>query len=115
MAYVDDGANRWPAAHVVDVARLYRLALERAVKGARYNAVAEEGVTTRSIAEALGKGLKMPVVSITGDAVLSHFGWMAIFAAMDMPASSTLTRQTLDWQPSGPTLLADLEAMNYGL
>ena len=112
-AYVGDGLNRWPAAHVSDVARLYRLALEKAQPGSRYNAVDEEGVTARDIAEALGRGLKLPVVSISAKEAPAHFGWMGMFVAMDMPASSALTRQRLGWQPTGPTLIADLDAMKY--
>lgn len=114
-AYVGDGANRWPAAHVLDVARLYRLALERAKPGARYHAVAEEGVTAREIAEVLGEGLKIPVVSMTPEEAAGHFGWMAWFIALDMPASSAWTRQELGWTPTGPNLIADLKAMDYAI
>lgn len=114
-AYVGDGANRWPAAHVLDVARLYRLALERAKPGARYHAVAEEGVTAREIAEVLGEGLKIPVVSMTPEEAAGHFGWMAGFIALDMPASSAWTRQELGWTPTGPNLIADLKAMDYAI
>ena len=113
VAYVADGANRWPAAHVSDVAQLYRLAVERQEEGARYNAVAEEGVTTRDIAEVLGRGLGFPVVSVTGDDVATHFGWMAMFAGLDMPASSAQTRQKLGWTPTGPGLIADLLERDY--
>jgi len=114
-AYVGDGLNRWPAAPVQDVARLYRLALERAQAGARYHAVAEEGVTAREIAEVVGAGLKVPAVSLAPDEAAGHFGWMAMFASLDMPASSAWTRETLDWSPTGPTLIADLKAMDYGV
>jgi nucleoside-diphosphate-sugar epimerase len=112
-AYVGDGKNRYPAAHVVDVARLYRLAIERAEAGARYHAVAEEGIATREIAEALGRGLNLPVVSVAPEKAAEHFGWMAMFAGLDMLASSTRTRQVLGWQPTGPGLIADLDAMDY--
>ena len=112
-AYVGDGLNRWPAAHVSDVALLYRLALEKAEPGSRYHAVAEEGVAARDIAEALGRGLQVPVVSLSPEEAAGHFGWLGMFAALDMPASSALTQQRLDWHPSGPTLLADLDAMQY--
>ena len=108
-AYVGDGANRWPAAHRDDVARLYRLALERARGGARYNAVAEEGVPMRAIAEAIGKRLGLPVASIAPDDAPAHFGWMAMFVGGDSPASSALTREWLGWEPTGPSLLTDLE------
>lgn len=112
-AYVGEGLNRWPAAHVSDVARLYRLALEKAVPGSRYNAVAEEGIPVRQIAEVIGKGLKVPVVSLSAEQSQAHFGWLAMFAAFDMPASSALTRQRLGWTPTGPGLIADLERMQY--
>lgn len=109
VAYVGDGQNRFAAAHVSDVARLYKLAVERAEAGARYHAVAEEGVRMRDIAEALGRSLKLPVVSISGGEVAGHFGWMAMFAGADMPASSALTQKKLGWKPVGPGLIADLE------
>lgn len=112
--YIDDGLVRWPAAHVLDVARLYRLALERGEAGARYHAVAEEGVTARAIAEAIGRGLNVPVKSITAAEAPAHFGWLAMFVNLDMTASSAITRQKLGWQPSCPDLISDLNAMNYG-
>ena len=109
VAYVGEGKNRWPAAHVTDVARLYKLAIERAEPGARYNAVGEEGVTTKDISDALGRSLKLPVVSLTGDEIAAHFGWMAMFAGVDMPASNAITRKKLGWTPVGPGLIADLD------
>ncbi|MDR6477686.1 nucleoside-diphosphate-sugar epimerase [Burkholderia sp. OAS925] len=112
-AYVDEGRNRWPAGHLSDVVKLYRLAIERAERGARYHAVGEEGVSAREIAEALGRGLKLPVVSIAREQTQAYFGWMAIFAALDMPASSALTQARLGWQPAGPTLIADLDEARY--
>ena len=112
-AYVGDGLNRWPAAHVLDVARLYRLALEKAEAGARYHAVAEEGVALRDIAEAIGGGLKVPVVSMSPEQAAAHFGWLAMFAGWDMPASSAQTQQRLGWRPTGPKLIPDLEQMRY--
>ena len=112
-AYVGDGSNRYPAGHVTDVARLYRLALENGRKGARYNAVAEEGIPLRQIAEVLGKGLGLPVKSITPDEANDHFGWMAMFAGMDLWASGDKTRARLDWHPTGPGLIDDLERMDY--
>lgn len=114
-AYVGDGANRWPAAHVSDVARLYRLALEQHEPGARYHAVAEEGVPVREIAEIIGLGLGVPVVSLSREEGERHFGWLAMFAGLDMPASSDWTRQRLGWQPTGPGLINDLEACEYRL
>jgi nucleoside-diphosphate-sugar epimerase len=111
VAYVGEGKNCWPAGHVSDVARLYKLAIERAEVGARYNAVGEEGVTMKDISEALGRSLKLPVVSLTGDAVAAHFGWMAMFAGVDMPASNAITRKKLGWTPVGPGLIADLDRL----
>ncbi len=112
-AYVGDGANRWPAAHVLDVARLYRLALEKREAGARYHAVAEEGIPVRDIAEVIGRGLKVPVVAMSAEAAASHFGWLAAFVGLDMPASSAHTQARLGWHPTGPGLIADLEQMRY--
>jgi nucleoside-diphosphate-sugar epimerase len=112
-AYIGDGRNRWPAAHVKDTARLYRLALEKADAGDKFHAVAEEGVTGREIAEAIGQGLGVPVVSLSPEQAAEHFGWMATFAGWDIPASSEYTRIKLGWNPIGPSLLADLENMNY--
>ena len=112
-AYVGDGANRWPAAHVADVARLYRLALERHEAGMRYHAVAEEGVPVREIAAVIGAGLGVPVASLSPEEAAGHFGWLAPFAGMDLPASSTWTRERLGWRPTGPGLVADLRAMDY--
>jgi len=112
-AYIGDGHNRWPAAPVDAVARLYRLALEKHEAGSRYHAVAEEGVTMREIAEATGRGLKLPVVSLSPEEAQAHFGWLAMFAALDMPASSAQTRQKLGWNPAGPGLIEDLNNMRY--
>jgi nucleoside-diphosphate-sugar epimerase len=112
-AYVGDGLNRWPAAHVLDTARLYRLALEKAEAGARYNAVAEEGIPVREIAEVVGHGLKVPVVALSPEEAAGHFGWLAPFAGWDMPASSAQTQERLGWCPTGPGLIADLEQMRY--
>ena len=112
-AYVGTGAARYPAAHVTDVARLYRLALERHEAGARWNAVAEEGVPVRAIAEAIGAGLGLPVRSLAADEVAAHFGWLGQFADMDLLASGAWTRERLGWVPTGPSLLEDLRAMDY--
>ena len=112
-AYVGDGANRWPAAHVSDVARLYRLALERHETGARYHAVAEAGVPVRQVAEVIGAGLGVPAVSLSPAEAAGHFGWLAPFAGLDLPASSAWTRERLGWEPTGPSLIADLERMDY--
>jgi nucleoside-diphosphate-sugar epimerase len=110
-AYVGDGHNRWPAAHVLDTARLYRLALEKAEPGAIYHAVAEEGVRLRDIVEALGRRLQIPVKSIRLEEAQAYFGWLAFFAGYDAPASSKQTRKKLEWQPAGPGLIADLEQL----
>jgi nucleoside-diphosphate-sugar epimerase len=112
-AYVGEGHNRWPAGHLSDVALLYRLAVEKRERGARYHAVGEEGVSSREIAEALGRGLNLPVVSIAPEQAAAHFGWMAMFVGLDMPASSAQTQARLDWHPSGPTLIADLNEARY--
>ena len=110
-AYIGDGSGRWPAAHISDVAPLYRLALERAERGARWHAVAEEGVTMRAIAEAVGRRLSLPVKSLTPEEAPAHFGWLAMFAAFDMPASGEQTKKKLGWHPAGPGLIADLEKL----
>jgi len=110
-AYVGDGLNRWPAAHLLDVARLYRLAIEKAEPNARYHAVAEEGVPMREIAGAIGRRLKLPVKSLAAEEARAFFGWLAMFAAHDMPASSAQTRSKLGWRPIGPGLIADLEQL----
>jgi nucleoside-diphosphate-sugar epimerase len=112
-AYVGDGLNRWPAVHRLDCARLYKLALGRGSAGARYNAVAEEGVPLREIAEVIGRGLKLPVVSLSPEEAGEHFGWLAAFVGFDGPASSALTQERLGWHPTGPALIADLEQMRY--
>jgi nucleoside-diphosphate-sugar epimerase len=111
FAYIGEGRNRWPAAHVSDVARLYKLAIEKAERGAIYNAVAEEGVPARDIAETIARRLKLPVKSISPDEAEGYFGWLSHLAARDMPASSAQTRRKLGWEPTGPGLIADLEAL----
>jgi nucleoside-diphosphate-sugar epimerase len=110
-AYVGDGSNRWPAAHYLDVARLYRLAVERAEPNAKYHAVAEEGVAMRDIAGAIGRRLGLPVKSIPAEEAGAFFGWLAMFAGHDMPASSAETRRKLGWAPTGPGLIADLDRL----
>ena len=111
-AYVGDGRNRWAAAHVSDVARLYRLALEKNEAGAKYHAVAEEGVPMRDVAEAIGRSLKLPVKSISGEEAPGHFGWLAMFTSHDLVASSEKTRQKLGWSPTGPGLIDDLDHLD---
>jgi len=112
-AYVGDGSNRWAAAHVSDVVQLYRLAFEKAEPGAIYHAVDEEGVPMKAIAEAHARGLKVPVVSIKPEEAQAHFGWLARYAVLDMPSSSVLTQRKLNWKPTGPGLMADLDGMDY--
>jgi nucleoside-diphosphate-sugar epimerase len=114
LVYVDDGANRWAAAPLMDVAHLYRLAVEKTGPGVTvYNAVQEEGVSMREIAETIGKGLKVPVRSIAPEQAGEHFGCFAHFAMLDMPASSEWTRKALGWEPTGPGLIEDLTNMKY--
>lgn len=108
-AYVGEGQNRWAAAHRLDVARLYRLALEKGRNGARYHAVAEEGVSAREIAEAIGRGMNIPAISIAPEEAPAHFGWLARFTSLDLMGSSAKTRKELGWEPTGPRLITDLE------
>ena len=110
-AFIGEGLNRWPAAHVVDVARLYRLAIERAEPNARYHAVGEEGVPMREIAETVGRRLGLPAKSIAAKEAPAYFGWLATFAGLDAPASSEQTQKELGWAPTGPRLVADLEQL----
>ncbi|HEX3659852.1 MAG TPA: SDR family oxidoreductase [Acidobacteriaceae bacterium] len=112
-AYIGEGHNRWAAVAVLDAARLYRLALEKREAGVRYHAVAEEGVSLREIAEAIGRGLKAPVVSLSPEEAAGHFGFMARFAGIDLQGSSALTRKKLGWEPTGPGLITDLKNMRY--
>ena len=113
-AYISDGATRWAAAPLADVALLYRLAVEQTGPGVTvYHAVQEEGVALREIAETIGKGLAIPVVSLGKEEAGAHFGWLTHFAGLDMPASSAWTQKTLDWHPAGPGLIEDLRNMKY--
>jgi nucleoside-diphosphate-sugar epimerase len=111
--YIGDGGNRWSGAHRLDVARLYRLALEKGAAGTSYHAVADEGVTARDIAEIIGRHLKLPVKSIPADKAPEHFGMMAMFAGMDGAASSALTQQWLGWKPTEIGLIADISRPGY--
>jgi nucleoside-diphosphate-sugar epimerase len=113
VAYIGDGNNRLPAVHVTDAVQLYRLALEKGQAGARYHAVAEEGVTLHDIAEVIGLGLQMPVNSIAAGQASEYFGWLANLAMTDLPASGNKTRELLGWNPTGPDLLTDLRKMDY--
>jgi nucleoside-diphosphate-sugar epimerase len=112
-AFIGDGLNRWPAVHRLDAAHLYRLVLEKGSAGATYHGVADEGVSTRKIAEAIGRGLNLPVVSKSHEAAADHFGWIAHFFGIDSPASSALTQERLGWRPIRPGIIADLNAEHY--
>ncbi len=113
-AYIEDGETRFSAAHASDVAVLYRLAVEQGKAGERFNAVDEEGVRSVEIATAVGEGLGVPFVSLTREEAAEHFGFMGMFASLDLPASSAWTRERLGWTPSGPDLLTDLRNMDHG-
>ena len=112
-AYIGEGSNHWSAVHRVDVAALYRLALEKAPAGSVLHGVAEQGVTTRDLANVIGRHLNVPVASISPEAAPAQFTWLTRFFALDMSASSTKTRAQLGWQPRQPGLLADLEQGHY--
>ncbi|MFD7709793.1 NAD-dependent epimerase/dehydratase family protein, partial [Streptomyces sp. NPDC059786] len=113
-AYIGDGTASWAAVHRFDAARLIRLGLEHAPAGTRLHAVAEQAVTTRAIAEAIGRTLGVPVKSVAPDDAMEHFGFVGRFFGMDMSASSAHTRDLLAWSPSGPTLIEDIKAGAYG-
>lgn len=112
-AYVGDGANRWPAAHRLDAARLFRLALEAGATGGPYHAIAEEGIPFKAIAEAIGRGLNLPVAALSPEEAAGHFGWFARFAGADIPATAERTQARLGWTPTQPGLLADIAAAGY--
>jgi nucleoside-diphosphate-sugar epimerase len=111
--YIGDGANRWPAVHRLDAARLFRLALEKAPAGSSLHAVADEGVPTRELAAVIGRHLKLPVATIAPKDAAQHFGWLSGPLALDSPASSAITRERFAWQPTHPGLLADLDEGHY--
>jgi nucleoside-diphosphate-sugar epimerase len=111
--YPGDGANRWAAVHRSDAARLVTAGLVKAPAGVRLHAVAEEGVPTRDIAEAIGRAFDLPVTSIDPDDVMGHFGWIGTFFGMDLTATSNRTRELLGWAPTGPTLIEDIDAGAY--
>ncbi|WDF55734.1 SDR family oxidoreductase [Mucilaginibacter sp. KACC 22063] len=112
-AYVGDGSNRWPAVHRSDAATLYRLIIEKRPELKVFHPVAEEGIPFREIAEAIGKGLQLPVESKSGEEAAAHFGWFLHYASFNCPSSSEKTRAALNWEPKGPSLMADLEAGHY--
>jgi nucleoside-diphosphate-sugar epimerase len=111
--YVGDGSNRWPAVHRLDSANLFRLALESAPAGSALHAVADEGVPIRDVAEVIGKHLGVPVTSIDPEDAPAHFSWLGRFISLDSPASSTITRKLLGWQPTQPGLIDDLDQGHY--
>jgi nucleoside-diphosphate-sugar epimerase len=111
--YLGDGANRWPAVHQLDAAHLFRLAVEQAPAGSTLHAVADEGVPIRAVAEVIGRQLGVPVAAIPAEDAAAHFTWLAGFIGLDSPASSTLTRELLGWQPTQPGLIDDLEKGHY--
>jgi len=111
--YVGDGANRWPAVHRSDAARLARLAVESAPAGSVLHAVGDEGVAFREIAEAMGGQLGIPTASVTPADAPEHFSFLGHFVGMDSPASAAITRELLGWEPTGPGLLADLKQDHY--
>ena len=113
VAYVGDGSDRWPSAHRSDVARLYRLALEKGVADGVYHAVAEDGVPMRQIVDVLGRALDVPVTSIKKEEAGAYFGPLAMFAGLDIPASSEKTRAELGWEPTGIGLIADIGQPGY--
>jgi nucleoside-diphosphate-sugar epimerase len=112
-AYIGDGANRWPAVHRLDAARLFRLAVEAEPAGSRLHAVADEGVPIRDIAEVIGRHLNVPVVAMSREDANDHFGWLAGFLSFDNPTSSTLTRERMGWRPMHPGLIQDLDQGHY--
>ena len=111
--YIGDGSNRWPAVHRIDAAHLFRLALEEAPAGSTLHAVADEGVPIRSIAEVIGRHLDLPVVAVSAEDAAEHFSWLGSFLGADSPASSTVTRNLLGWEPTHPGLTDDLEQGHY--
>ncbi|MHB8209606.1 SDR family oxidoreductase [Mucilaginibacter sp.] len=113
VAYIGDGQNRWNAVHRLDAVHLFRLALEHGEAGAKYHAVGDEAITVKAISEVIGRHLKLPVVSISQEEAAAHFGWFAMMAALDCPASSKFTQAQLHWHPSHPTLPQDLESGIY--
>ncbi len=112
-AYVGEGQNRWPAVHRLDAAHLYRLALEKGSAGARYHAVADEGVPFRDLAGVIGRRLKVPVVSKSPEESTGHFGWIGLFVGADCPVSSAQTQERLGWRATGPSLIADIDRPGY--
>lgn len=111
--YPGDGANRWPAVHTLDVAHLYRLALEDAAAGTRWHAVGDEGIPLREIAQNIGDHLGLPTASVPAGELQTHFGFLAMVVALDLPTSNLTTRRILGWEPTHPGLIADLNNGDY--
>ena len=112
-AHVGEGANRWAAVHRLDSARLFRLALQAAPAGTRLNAIGDEGVPFRDIAQAIGRRLNLPVTAISREEADGHFGLFALFTSLDVPASSALTQERFGWHPAHPGLIPDLDEGHY--
>jgi nucleoside-diphosphate-sugar epimerase len=111
--YVGDGNNRWPGVHRLDAARLYRLAVESAPAGSRLHGVGDEGVAFKHIAEAIGRQLHLPIVSVAPEDVADHFSYLAMFVGWDNPTSNQITRELLNWEPTHPGLLDDISKGFY--
>lgn len=111
--YLGDGSSRWSAVPRLDAAVLFRLALEKAPAGSALHGAADEGVRMRDIAEVIGRHLDLPVAQVSDEDAAGHFSWMAGFVGLDSPASNGLTRELLDWQPTRPGLIADLDKGHY--
>ena len=111
--YVGDGSNRWPAVHRSDAARLARLAVEAAPAGTVLHAVGDEGVPLRDVAETMGRHLDLPTASIAPADAAAHFAPLGHFIGLDSPASGAITQELLRWEPTGPTLLEDLDQDHY--
>lgn len=112
-AYIGDGANRWPAVHRLDAAQLFRLALEKGSAGARYHAIAEQGIAMREIAGVIGRRLGVPVASKAPAEAAAHFGWIGHFVGIDCPSSGASTQAQMDWHPKLPGLLEDMDGPRY--
>jgi nucleoside-diphosphate-sugar epimerase len=111
--YAGNGTNRWPAGHTLDVARLFRLALESAPAGTRWHAAGDEGIPLRAIAQSIGDHLGLPTGSIPADRLEAHFGFLAMLIALDNPVTTLETRRVLGWEPTHPGLIADFDNGDY--
>lgn len=111
--YIGEGTNRWAAVHRSDAARVVRLAIERAPAGSVLHGVSEEGVALRDLADAISCRYQLKLTAISPEEAAARFGFLAQFVGLDMPASSSITRDLLGWEPTGPTLIGDIEAGVY--